>query len=344
MVLKTQYFYQGSHPSVVMSTRGKFVFVRSGPLPLAEFRHDETLSRTLLLACDGNHSVLDRSDHTAHPLEPCRYTAYGHDNNALSTRLGFNGELQRLQEHLYLLGNGTRIYSPSLMRFYTPDSFSPFGAGGFNAYVYCSNDPVNYTDPSGHAGKPRGMNTPERIHPPSSPIGAPLSTPSWDASWDEGLYPLPSPAAIPTSPVPAPAVSNSPVASPLAQTGRQSPDPVTIPPAQMVRQSPVPGTSSALYQPLGPLVRRYGFTMTKEGIAIAQVPALLRWNDSMTNSVGKLSVEQTKLARKLVIEGKMQGSSGNIEWHKLGFIVEVPVRKGIWQSVLAKAKRLRKSN
>jgi RHS repeat-associated protein len=332
MVLKTQYFYQGRHPSVAMNSRGNFAFVRSGPQSFAELRHDETLSRNLLLACDGNHSVLDRTDHTAHPLEPCRYTAYGHDNTALRTRLGFNGELQNLQENLYLLGIGKRIYSPSLMRFYTPDSFSPFDAGGFNAYIYCSNDPINYTDPSGHTRRPRtppsGMNTPKRIDRPSSPIGAPLSTPSWDASWDEGLYPLPSPAAIPTSPVPSTAVSDRFVASPLAQTGRQS---------------PVPGTSSALYQPLGPRVKRTGFTRTKAPFTTAQLPELLSWNASSTTSLGGLSVAQTKLARELVIDSKKEGSSGNIDWYALRFKVEVPVRKLIWRSVKAKAKRLRKS-
>jgi len=36
------------------------------------------------------------------------------------------------------------------MRFHSPDSFSPFAAGGINAYMYCGGDPVNRIDPSGH--------------------------------------------------------------------------------------------------------------------------------------------------------------------------------------------------
>ncbi|RZI87154.1 MAG: RHS repeat-associated core domain-containing protein [Pseudomonas sp.] len=48
-----------------------------------------------------------------------------------------------------LLGNGHRAYSPSLMKFLSPDSLSPFGSGGLNAYAYCLNDPVNLTDPTG---------------------------------------------------------------------------------------------------------------------------------------------------------------------------------------------------
>lgn len=39
-----------------------------------------------------------------------------------------------------------------MMRFCSPDSWSPFGAGSFNAYAYCVGDPVNRIDPTGHAG------------------------------------------------------------------------------------------------------------------------------------------------------------------------------------------------
>ena len=36
------------------------------------------------------------------------------------------------------------------MRFHSPDSWSPFGGGGLNAYMYCVGDPVNRADPTGH--------------------------------------------------------------------------------------------------------------------------------------------------------------------------------------------------
>lgn len=63
---------------------------------------------------------------------------------------GFNGERQDPLSGVSHLGNGYRAYSPALRRFTCPDSESPFGAGGINAYVYCDHDPVNNTDPSGH--------------------------------------------------------------------------------------------------------------------------------------------------------------------------------------------------
>lgn len=79
------------------------------------------------------------------------YTAYGHGSTLPSslTLLGFNGELFNGLQSGYLLGNGHRYFSPTLMRFQSPDSMSPFLAGGLNAYAYCGNDPINAVDPSG---------------------------------------------------------------------------------------------------------------------------------------------------------------------------------------------------
>lgn len=66
--------------------------------------------------------------------------------------LAYNGEL-RPATGAYLLGHGYRAYNPVLMRFHSPDSWSPLGAGGLNCYCYCKSDPVNALDPSGHKSK-----------------------------------------------------------------------------------------------------------------------------------------------------------------------------------------------
>ncbi|MEW7312165.1 RHS repeat-associated core domain-containing protein [Buttiauxella gaviniae] len=79
------------------------------------------------------------------------YGACGGTNNLQANLLGFNGERRDPTTGTTHLGNGYRAYSPVLMRFTCPDSFSPFGEGGINAYVYCEGDPVNNVDPSGHA-------------------------------------------------------------------------------------------------------------------------------------------------------------------------------------------------
>ena len=52
--------------------------------------------------------------------------------------LGFNGEAFDPVSGTYRLGNGYRTYSPAFRQFLTPDSMSPFGAGGINPCAYCA--------------------------------------------------------------------------------------------------------------------------------------------------------------------------------------------------------------
>jgi RHS repeat-associated protein len=105
--------------------------------------------RTVLLATDYKNSVLTEigSDRN----NPMAYSAYGYQSaeQDVGACLGFNGEI-REAFHWYFLGNGYRVYNPRLMCFHSPDSWSPFGEGGLNAYRYCAGDPVNFSDPTGH--------------------------------------------------------------------------------------------------------------------------------------------------------------------------------------------------
>ncbi|MDU9392469.1 RHS repeat-associated core domain-containing protein [Pseudomonas sp. zfem002] len=108
------------------------------------------MNTTRLLACDHPQSVL-RAGHQA-----IAYSAYGYRSPVLPAVVpGFNGELADTLTGHYLLGNGYRAYNPVLMRFNSPDSWSPFGRGGPNAYGYCLGDPVNRRDPGGHASARR---------------------------------------------------------------------------------------------------------------------------------------------------------------------------------------------
>ena len=66
--------------------------------------------------------------------------------------VGYTGAYQDPVTGSYPLGNGCRMYFPELMRFNTPDGWSPFGKGGIHPYAYCSGDPINHSDPSGHFG------------------------------------------------------------------------------------------------------------------------------------------------------------------------------------------------
>jgi RHS repeat-associated protein len=108
----------------------------------------QTSSRkTILLATDQQRSILNALDATQN--YSLAYTPYGYRRPG-SSLLGFNGELPDPVTGHYPLGNGYRGFNPVFMRFNSPDSWSPFGKGGMNAYTYCKGDPVGQRDPSGH--------------------------------------------------------------------------------------------------------------------------------------------------------------------------------------------------
>jgi len=80
-------------------------------------------------------------------LKRLSYTTFG---NIEEPGIAFASQLKEPFINCYFLGNGYRIYSTDILRFATPDTLSPFGNGGINAYAYCGSDPVNKTDPTGH--------------------------------------------------------------------------------------------------------------------------------------------------------------------------------------------------
>lgn len=106
------------------------------------------MSLQLLGVNQNNSTVLD---YDGSNQQVNLYSAFGSGNNSTTATLpGYNGERQDPLTGVSHLGNGYRAYNPILMRFNCPDSESPFGVGGINPYAYCENDPVNFTDPSGH--------------------------------------------------------------------------------------------------------------------------------------------------------------------------------------------------
>jgi len=122
-------------------------------LTASQLLAQKNLTNSALLATDTQNSVLHAED-TA-----IGYTPYGHRETVtgLPGLPGFNGEQPDPVTGHYLLGNGYRAYDPILMRFNSPDSLSPFGEGGLNAYAYCVGDPVNRSDPTGHFGWLMGL-------------------------------------------------------------------------------------------------------------------------------------------------------------------------------------------
>lgn len=108
-------------------------------------------SKTILLASDQQKSILAGWDENQ--PQPSAYTPYGYRPmaDALITRFGFAGAMPDPLTGHYHLGNGYRPFNPILMCFNSPDSLSPFGKGGINAYAYCGRDPVNRVDPTGRS-------------------------------------------------------------------------------------------------------------------------------------------------------------------------------------------------
>ena len=106
-----------------------------------------------LFGVDQQQTVLTELKGTQH--QDLAFTPYGHHpaEGGLFSLLRFSGEQLDPLTGLYLSGNGYRAYSPTLMRFLSPDNMSPFGKGGLNPYAYCGGDPINRVDPTGHFWK-----------------------------------------------------------------------------------------------------------------------------------------------------------------------------------------------
>lgn len=124
---------------------------------LAQRQSEAGKNEYVLLATDAPGSVLHALG--GDQSQALTYVPYG-TRTPHKTPLhlpGFNGErLDPVTGH-YLLGNGYRAYNPVLMRFNSPDSLSPFGEGGLNAYAAFRGTPINSIDPDGHAPFPVSM-------------------------------------------------------------------------------------------------------------------------------------------------------------------------------------------
>lgn len=176
--INSQRFYLKQHLSTEIRGLQQRSIMQYEDQLLAQHRGQAGTLQTHLLATDQQRSLLALIDATrAHLLV---YSPYGHrvPENGLLSLLGFNGERPDPVTGCYLLGNGYRAFNPVLMRFNSPDTWSPFGRGGLNAYGYCVGDPVNRSDPTGHWswGNPRkgflnwiGWRVPSRARPATTP-------------------------------------------------------------------------------------------------------------------------------------------------------------------------------
>lgn len=124
-----------------------------------QFRSSEVFGKptgsVALLICDSDGSAFGALD--AQNNRSSGYSPYGYSPGGSRPGIGsgFMGQHRERRLSCYLLGNGYRAFNPVLGRFHSPDSWSPFGKGGLNAYAYAASDPVNRSDPTGHAPRLR---------------------------------------------------------------------------------------------------------------------------------------------------------------------------------------------
>jgi RHS repeat-associated protein len=149
--LSHQRFYCKSRLATEIQGVIQYSIVQYGDLLLAQQQRQGDKPITTLLATDLQRSILHAINEN-HQQRAVTYSPYGYRpmENGLLSLLGFNGERPDPLTGYYLLGNGYRAFSSTLMRFNRPDNLSPFGKGGLNPYGYCSGDPINFQDPTGH--------------------------------------------------------------------------------------------------------------------------------------------------------------------------------------------------
>ncbi len=86
-------------------------------------------------------------------ISELRYTAWGevrYNSGVPPTDYTYTGQYSHTADFGLMFYNA-RWYDPALGRFAQADSIVPGGVQGLDRYAYVNNNPVRYTDPSGHA-------------------------------------------------------------------------------------------------------------------------------------------------------------------------------------------------
>ena len=92
------------------------------------------------------------TDSAGNVISELRYTAWGevrYQAGTTSTSYTYTGQYSNTADFGLMFYNA-RWYDPSLGRFAQADSIVPGGVQGYDRYAYVQNNPLRYTDPSGH--------------------------------------------------------------------------------------------------------------------------------------------------------------------------------------------------
>ena len=125
---------------------------------------DEATPTTHYLHHDHLGSIAAISDSNGYVLERFHYDAFGKQRLAINasvggipqsldtgiTRKGYTGHIELQTDSLTYMN--ARVYDASIGRFMSADTIvpNPFNSQDFNRYSYVRNNPLRYTDPTGH--------------------------------------------------------------------------------------------------------------------------------------------------------------------------------------------------
>jgi RHS repeat-associated protein len=134
-ITKTSYYYAGAQRVAMRITAGVSTTVI--------YLHGDHLGSTSLTTSAGGQVV---ARVLYYPYGEERYTV-----GTLTTDYGYTG--QRKNGYLDTYSMGARDYDPRLGRWLSADTIVPNPANpqSFNRFAYVQNNPLKYTDPSGHA-------------------------------------------------------------------------------------------------------------------------------------------------------------------------------------------------
>jgi RHS repeat-associated protein len=140
-------WYMGADIELTIDSNGTAVWTKN-PHPDAK----RVGTTTTFLHKDHLNSNRLETDATGTVITRVSYSPYG---EATSTPgpIGSKGYInERFDPETGLLYLNARYMDPKLGRFISPDTWDPTQEGvGFNRYAYAGNDPINNSDPNGHA-------------------------------------------------------------------------------------------------------------------------------------------------------------------------------------------------
>ena len=146
LVKEIYYYYDETGISAFRINSNIYYYLKDlTGLILGIYNSDGVIVARYVYDAFGNHKVCDGSynantnDSFIGNINPFRYKSYYYDK----------------ESNLYYLNS--RYYSPIYYRFISIDDIDYLKSesiNGINLYTYCGNDPINYTDPSGHFSLP----------------------------------------------------------------------------------------------------------------------------------------------------------------------------------------------